>query len=543
MVVLLLLAAAVAWLVPDVAPYVGTFGLAIGVSTASILLYRRAATLDEAERSAWRMVAYGLAMLAAGVITVGVLATAGFDVPSFGPLDIFFLGAYGFMIAALYRLARLDSGGREWGLTLLDAAVAGIALSALVWNAFFEDLVTAVSRGPEWEAAIAVFYPVVDIAAVVGMVILIIRRSHYHYDRRLVFFALGGTAQVLADFIYLNESVGEQFSGVEPAWSVLLIAATFMMVTAATVDQVPKKREFPEGPTPVWALVWPYLMAALLLGVHFQNYRRLSPDPSEIFLLDAVIMIGVVLLLRQVFVIYRDRKRVERKRSELVASVSHELRTPLTGMVGFLSLLDETPDEFPADMRQEMIAEASGQARHMSRLVADLLLLARDDTSSIALTIEQVNALPIALSVLRTVNTGKVTVEDELDIDVRVEVDPDRVRQALSNLISNAVRYGGDECLVVGWVENDGLLFEVHDNGSGVPTRYQDRIWAHFERGAHRLDANSPGLGIGLSVVQAVAEGHGGQASYRTSERLGGACFKISLPGVVVHDAEQAAYQ
>jgi signal transduction histidine kinase len=412
-----------------------------------------------------------------------------------------------------------------------------------VWNAFFEELVQAVSGAPWWEAAIAIFYPVVDIAVVVALMMLVVRRSHYHFDRRLVFFALGGSVQVLADFVYLNQSVGRQFTGGEPAWGLLLIAGALMTVTAATVDQVPAKREFPEGPTPVWALMWPYLMAALLLAVHFQNYRKLDPIPSEIVMLDAVIVIGVVLFLRQVYVIYRDRRRVDTKRAELVASVSHELRTPLTGMMGFLSLLDEHPEEFPAEMRREMIAEATGQARHMSRLVADLLLLAREETARIELVRQEVNALPIVLSVLKTANPGSVSLEDELELDVRVNVDPDRLRQALSNLISNAIRYGGDRCLVVGRTDGNGIVLEVHDNGSGVPTRYEDRIWDHFERGAHRLDSTTPGLGIGLSVVQAVAQAHGGGAEYRMSERLGGACFRVSLPGVVAVGTEEPAYR
>jgi signal transduction histidine kinase len=538
-----LVTAVVAWSMPDVAPEIGPLALVFGLFIVASLIIKRSAVLPERERAAWRFVAGGLVLLAVGVVVVGVLVLAGFDLPTFGPVDTFFLSAYCLMIVALYKLARLDSGGREWVLTLLDGAVAGIALSALVWNAFFEELVQAVSGAPWWEAAIAIFYPVVDIAVVVALMMLVVRRSHYHFDRRLVFFALGGSVQVLADFVYLNQSVGRQFTGGEPAWGLLLIAGALMTVTAATVDQVPAKREFPEGPTPVWALMWPYLMAALLLAVHFQNYRKLGPVPSEIVLLDAVIVIGVVLFLRQVYVIYRDRRRVDTKRAELVASVSHELRTPLTGMVGFLSLLDEHPEEFPAEMRREMIAEASGQARHMSRLVADLLLLAREETARIELVRQEVNALPIVLSVLKTANPGSVSLEDELELDVRVNVDPDRLRQALSNLISNAIRYGGDRCLVVGRTDGNGIVLEVHDSGSGVPTRYEDRIWDHFERGEHRLDSTSPGLGIGLSVVQAVAQAHGGGAEYRKSERLGGACFRVSLPGVVAVGTEEHVYR
>lgn len=172
----------------------------------------------------------------------------------------------------------------------------------------------------------------------------------------------------------------------------------------------------------------------------------------------------------------------------------------------------------------------------MSRLVSDLLVLARGDHTLLAMEREDVRAMAIVLSVLRNTDTGTTRIEEDLDAEVRVHVDPDRIKQALANLITNAVRYGGDRCLVVARVVGRDLVFEVHDNGEGVPTRYESIIWQHFERGAHRLDAVTPGLGIGLSIVQAVMEAHGGRADYRRSERLGGACFTLTVPGCVLVD-------
>ncbi|HEX6287329.1 MAG TPA: HAMP domain-containing sensor histidine kinase, partial [Acidimicrobiia bacterium] len=446
----------------------------------------------------------------------------------------FFLAAYGAIIVAVYRLARLDSGGREWVLTILDAAVGGIALAALVWSALFADLMATLEGAPWWEIAIAASYPILDVMVVVGLIIMIMRRSNYHFDPRLVLVAIGGGAQVLADLIYLRRSIGEQFAAAEPAYALNLLAVAFLLTAATIVDRSARRREFAEAPTPIWVLMWPYVIAGVLLVVHFKNYRDLAPGSSEILLLDAVILIGVVILLRQVYVIYRDRNRVDRKRAELVASVSHELRTPLTAMVGFLTLLDEHADEFPADARNEMLSEAAVQARHMSRLVSDLLVLARGDTSLMSMERKEVPAMSIVLSVLRGTDTGNVRIEEDLDASVQVHVDPDRMKQALGNLLNNAIRYGGDRCLVVAKVMGRDLVFEVHDNGEGVPARFEAAIWQQFERGAHRLDAVTPGLGIGLSIVQAIMEAHGGRAEYRQSERLGGACFSLSIPGSVL---------
>ena len=521
-------------LAPDSTEYVGFFGLLLGLGVAVGLFVRRSRGLEPKERKAWLWIAGALGSLWIGVLAVGGMAVISFPLPAFGALDVFFLGGYAALIIALYRLMRLDTGGQEWILTLVDALVGSIALVAMAWVFVFQDLVDKMSAAPWWEAAIAIIYPIGDVLVVVALLILVLRRSHYHLDFRLMFLGVGAGFQVLADFIFLNRGIGQDFTTAEPAWGVNIAATIFLVLAAAIVDWVPRKREFPEAPTPIWALMWPYLLATLLLGVHFQTYRQLSSGPDEILLLDAVIAILVVILLRQVYVIYRDRNRVDRKRAELVASVSHELRTPLTAMVGFLTLLDDHGDEFPRDAQQEMIADAAGQARHMSRLVSDLLMLAKGDLSQLHLEVEEVSAMSIVTSVLRATDPAEKKIEQELDAEVIVRVDPDRMKQALGNLINNAVRYGGDHCLVVARVEGRDLIFEIHDNGSGVPTRFEAMIWEHFERGAHRLDATTPGLGIGLSIVQAVAESHGGRADYWQSERLGGACFSLTIPGCVV---------
>lgn len=526
---------------PSLSDYVGFVGLLVGLLVASVTLFRRSRALEPRERTAWRWVAYALGSMWIGVFAVGAFTAAGASIDSFGPLDVFFLGGYACLMVALLRLARLDSGGQEWVLTFVDALVGSIALAVLVWNFVFNDLMAAMAGAPWWQAAIAVTYPVADVLLVIGLVILVLRRSNYHLDPRLLFLALGAGIQVLADFVFLRDGIGQDFVNADPAFAVNMVAVIFLVLTASIVDRVPRKREFPEAPTPIWALIWPYLFATSLVIVHFQSYRSLNPAANEVLLLDAVLAIGGVILLRQVYVIFRDRNRVDRKRAELVASVSHELRTPLTAMVGFLTLLDDHADEFPEDARQEMIGEAADQARHMSRLVSDLLMLAKGDTSQLSLEVQDVRAMGIVTSVLRNTDPADTRIDQELDAEVKVRVDPDRMKQALSNLLNNAVRYGGDHCLVVARVQGRDLVFEVHDNGGGVPTRFESLIWQHFERGAHRLDAATPGLGIGLSIVQAVTESHGGRAEYRVSERLGGACFALTIPGCVVGETPARA--
>jgi signal transduction histidine kinase len=97
-------------------------------------------------------------------------------------------------------------------------------------------------------------------------------------------------------------------------------------------------------------------------------------------------------------------------------------------------------------------------------------------------------------------------------------------------LLTNAIRYGADRTELILAADGGDLLIEVHDDGPGVPKKYQQIIWERFERGSNQLNAIAPGTGLGLAIVEMIAKAHGGSASYRDSEALGGACFSATLP-------------
>lgn len=532
LILLLIAANGVVMVMPSLGETLGPTGILIGQIGAGFVILRGSRTLEPEERRAWRFLAIGMFLVGIGVLAVAIWQLAIGNPPAFGPTDVFFVGGYAFLVATLVSLARSDPDGANWTTTLLDSLVGGVALAALVWTTFFHDLMIGFGSAPWWETIIGLLYPVLGIVAAVAVMVLVIRRSHFHFDLRLVFLALAMTVQVLADFIYFSRGVGRTLAEAQPTWPLLLLSTTLLLITASMVHKTPAKREFPEKSTPVWALLWPYLLAAALLVTHVINYHGATSGSEDTVLLDALLVIVILIFLRQVYRIRRNQRRVDEQRSELVASVSHELRTPLTAMVGYLTLLDDNGDDFPDDARREMISEATAQARHMARLVNDLVMLARGNLKGLPLEITAVRLSDIVSVSLQDVDSGSTRVEAEIDQEAVVNIDADRMRQLLVNLVSNAVRYGGQRVRLLVRTGQD-LLIEVHDDGAGVPTRYQEKIWERFERGAHRLDAKSPGLGIGLSVVKAVAESHGGTASYRDSELLGGACFAVLIPGCV----------
>ncbi len=516
---------------------IGFLGMVLGMSTAGILFLRRSKSLERTERIVWRMIGTGTLLAMTGVLVTGVLTELGFQIQSVGALDVFFLGAYATLLVALIMLARVESGGREWLPTILDALVGGISLAVLVWTTLFKDLINSFEGAPWWRTLIAATYPILDVAVVFGLIILVIRRSHFRFDPRLIFLALGLSVQVVSDFIYLQTAVNVSFADAAPAWPLFLLASAMYVAAAAIVDITPAKREFPELEVPFMALVWPYLLGAGLLTVHVYTYRENATEENARLLLDAVLAVGILIFLRQMVSIRRNQRRVEKQRSDLVASVSHELRTPLTGIVGYLNLLTDDGDDFPEDARNEMIAEASEQANHMARLVSDLVMLARGVHRNLPLEIAEVSVSSIVHAALRGVESEGTSIDLEITSDALVRVDSGRIQQALSNLLSNAVRYGGDKALLVSKVVGNDLVIEMHDNGNGVPTKYEAIIWQRFERGANRLNATNPGLGIGLAIVEAIVMSHGGSATYRRSERLGGACFSLVLPDAVAQHA------
>lgn len=517
----------------------GFLGMLVGLGSASVLMFHRSMSLEKRERAAWRAFSTALGVAVIGVAVTGVWVTVVGDVAAFGPIDTFYLLGYAMLVVTLISLARSDSGGPSWITTILDALVGAIALGALVWTAFFHDLIDSFESAPWLEITIGITYPLLDIAVIVAVMILVIRRSHYRFDVRLMFLAGGMTFQVLADFIFFSRGVGRTFAEAQPMWALNLLAVACWLIAAALADLTPKKREFPEANTPIWAMVWPYLLAVSLLATHVIRYRAAGTGPDDVFLLDALIAIGVVILCRQMFQIRRDRMRVEAQRSELVSSVSHELRTPLTALVGYLALLRDDEAEYQGVVQREMLNEASAQADHLARLVSDLVMLSRGDRYQLPLQLAPVGFHSIVRAALRTLEVESIRIDTELSADVKVGVDADRVQQSLTNLLSNAIRYGGSRILVVGAIADADLVLEVHDDGRGVPIKYEAAIWERFERGEHRLDATSPGLGIGLAIVRAVALSHGGQAEYRRSERLGGACFSVVIPDCVARGERQ----
>jgi K+-sensing histidine kinase KdpD len=160
-------------------------------------------------------------------------------------------------------------------------------------------------------------------------------------------------------------------------------------------------------------------------------------------------------------------------------------------------------------------------------------MLASGSISAVELDIAAAAIDELAWESINSAVVDATRVRIDTERGVTAFLDTARMQQALGNLLANAERYGGDNTLLVAKTNHGALALEVHDDGPGVPHKHELMIWEKFERGSNRFNATVPGSGIGLAVTNAIAQAHGGATGYRRSERLGGACFWIRLPGRV----------
>jgi heavy metal sensor kinase len=224
----------------------------------------------------------------------------------------------------------------------------------------------------------------------------------------------------------------------------------------------------------------------------------------------------------------RLESALERER-EFVADAGHELRTPLALLRTELELAlrhAETPQEL-----REAVRRSSADVDRLGQLAEDLLLIARSDRGRLPLRLETVAAGDLLGSVAhrfewRAEEAGRTLTADAAD-GVTVHADRMRLEQALGNLVDNALRHGGGAVRLTVTATNGIVELHVRDEGGGFPP---DFLGQAFERFARADPARTyGGAGLGLSIVRAIAEAHGGSA-HAANRDQGGADVWVAVP-------------
>lgn len=515
---------------PEHAADVAPLGVLLGGALAGVTFIMGSKTHQDRERLAWQMIGSGMILAGGGVLTVGLIDVITGNAPAFGPHDLIFMTAYGLVLAGFGMMPHFGAVLSSRVRVMLDGLIGALTMATLIAVFFYDGLIDHVVTAPSaWERFAGVAYPLLDSAMVVAAMIVTIRRSTWRFDARVFLIGAGMTVQAFADLALLATGVGQEFSNAEPDFALFLVAMACYLGSAAIVERRPRLREYADRRQPLWAILAPYGAAALAIGLIVYELRGTDLSIDEFLLLLIGVAVISLVIARQLVALRDYRNLVEDRRRALVSSVSHELRTPLTAMVGFLDVMKDPDMEMADEERRELTTVVHQQAVYMSRIVADLLLLARDSAGP------ELHEKVVAVDkvVADSVFSGRSSpagLEVEVEPGTFAYVDPDRVRQVLDNLVTNAMRYGQGQVLVSVTTRGTDIIFEVHDDGPGVPRKYELMIWEQFERGPNRLNSNVPGSGIGLAVVDRIVRRHGGSVAYERSTRLGGACFRVVLP-------------
>jgi two-component system OmpR family sensor kinase len=264
------------------------------------------------------------------------------------------------------------------------------------------------------------------------------------------------------------------------------------------------------------------------IGVTARVPERLTDERTEVGQVGAALNT----LLGHVERALDARHRSEQQVRQFVADASHELRTPLATIQGYAELGTRAAEP-DADQLATGMGKVRAEASRMSSLVEDLLLLARLDAGR-PLEREEVDLTRLVLESVedaRIVDPGHRWLLDLPDEPVTITGDGQRLHQVVTNLLSNARRHTPAGTTVTAGVcttPRGQALVTVHDDGPGIPTDLQGSVFERFTRGDSARTRESGGAGLGLSLVQAITDAHGGDIA--VTSRPGSTTFTLTLP-------------
>jgi signal transduction histidine kinase len=234
-----------------------------------------------------------------------------------------------------------------------------------------------------------------------------------------------------------------------------------------------------------------------------------------------------------------ELKASNESKDRLLASVSHEIRTPLTAIVGLAEEIASSRSMLGADELVELNGIIAVQSRELAELVEDLLVASRAEAGNLSIKPDMIDLRAEVESVVRGVRESHPSGKD-LIVDgenVKAWADALRCRQIIRNLLTNAVKYGGQRIAVLVRSNGDRAQILVVDDGTGVPSEEQELIFERYYRG--RQSPTQPGsVGIGLAVSRQLAELMAGTLRYVDAN--GESRFELTLPTLPKEPARSA---
>jgi PAS domain S-box-containing protein len=230
-----------------------------------------------------------------------------------------------------------------------------------------------------------------------------------------------------------------------------------------------------------------------------------------------------------------DERAVEQMKTDFVSTVSHELRTPLAAIYGAAMTLRRRDVAVDEGQRDRLLEVVSSEADRLARIVNDILWASRLESGRMSIAIERCDAAAIAAEVMDVLRS-RAPAGIEVDVSKSrslppVAADPDKLRQILTNLIDNAIKYSPDGGRVEVEIGRSGgrVRFRVTDQGLGIPPAEQDRIFEKFFRLDPNLTRGVGGTGLGLYISRELVTRMNGRI-WVDSDGKSGSSFFLELP-------------
>jgi signal transduction histidine kinase len=230
-----------------------------------------------------------------------------------------------------------------------------------------------------------------------------------------------------------------------------------------------------------------------------------------------------------------ELRRLSAMRADFVSLVSHELRSPMAAVIGAARTLQERRQELTLEQREAFLALIANETNRLAALVGDVLDTSRIEAGTFSYTFTQVDLMQLIDDAVGLASLGQDDVQVRTSVAGQlpsVHGDRERLRQVLSNLIDNAVKYSpqGGEVEVSACAESSVVRIAVSDDGPGIPHDQQQLIFEKFGR-AGDSGATKPGTGLGLFIARSIAEAHGGTLDVESTPDAG-ATFTLTLPAL-----------
>jgi signal transduction histidine kinase len=228
-----------------------------------------------------------------------------------------------------------------------------------------------------------------------------------------------------------------------------------------------------------------------------------------------------------------ELRRLSALRADFVSLVSHELRTPMAAVIGSARTLQQRWRELSADQRESFLELIAGETSRLAELISDVLDTSRIEAGTFSFRFRDVDLAQLVHDVVATAQLGQDEVllrENVDDLLPEIRGDAERLRQVLTNLVDNAIKYSpaGSEVEVHAYREDGRVRIDVRDRGPGIAKEDQKLIFEKFGR-VTGAGATRPGTGLGLFIARSIAEAHGGVLEVQSvpDQR---ATFTLELP-------------